>query len=233
MAVSIEVPPSRSDLPATRNILGGWMRRAVEAAMAVPGELNRITSIETLRYVTLLLLLRRRDLAVISIWHPSFLELLLDALPDQMERLVQDIAKGTCACLPDIPKALHGFVQAEPDPTRARELGRADATRSAALWPSLSIISCWADGHAEFAANALSAALPGVTIQAKGLLATEGVVSIPFDGKHPLAIRSHFFEFIDSAGKAFLASELEIGRTYEVVLTKPPAVCGVIDSAIL
>src|SRR5581483_5792294 len=60
---------------------------------------------------------------------------------------------------------------------------------------------------------------PGIAIQPKGLLASEGVISIPFAGNHPLAIRSHFFEFLDAAGRATLASDLRAGETYSVVLT--------------
>ena len=53
----------------------------------------------------------------------------------------------------------------------------------------------------------------------KGLIATEGIVTIPFEGHHPLAIRSHFFEFLDRNDQPKLAHELEAGSEYTVVLT--------------
>src|SRR4051812_39024763 len=77
--------------------LGGWFARVVAAAMAVPGDLKDISSIEALRYVTLLLLLRRRDLSLISAWHPSFLELLFQSLTKHWDRLLADVTAGTCS----------------------------------------------------------------------------------------------------------------------------------------
>jgi hypothetical protein len=44
-------------------------------------------------------------------------------------------------------------------------------------------------------------------------------MTIPFAGRHPLAIRSHFFEFIDLRGQIHQASELCEGGLYEIVVT--------------
>lgn len=85
-------------------------------------------------------------------------------------------------------------------------------------WRNLKVISCWTDAAASLALPRLRAMFPNVAIQPKGLLATEGVVSIPFAGKYPLAITSHFFEFVDDDG-IHLAHELREGREYRVVLT--------------
>jgi hypothetical protein len=85
-------------------------------------------------------------------------------------------------------------------------------------WPNLKMISCWTHAGAALAMPRLRAMYPNVMIQSKGLLATEGVVSIPIGDKHPLAITSHFFEFIDDDG-VHLAHELREGREYRVVIT--------------
>ena len=61
--------------------------------------------------------------------------------------------------------------------------------------------------------------LPKIEIQAKGLLATEAFVSIPFQGRHPLAVTSHFFEFEDGDGGVHLANELRTGESYSVIVT--------------
>ena len=63
--------------------------------------------------------------------------------------------------------------------------------------------------------------LGDVAIQGKGLLSTEGVVSIPIaKGKDPmLAVCSHFFEFRDEKGNVYPAYDLRKGETYEVILT--------------
>jgi hypothetical protein len=81
------------------------------------------------------------------------------------------------------------------------------------------VISCWRDGAAGPHADRLFRAAGGVAVEGKGLIATEGIVSIPFAGRRPLAIRSHFFEFVDDAGRLHLADELQQGHEYSVVLT--------------
>jgi GH3 auxin-responsive promoter len=63
---------------------------------------------------------------------------------------------------------------------------------------------------------------PHVEIQGKGLLATEGVVSIPlFNAASPVAaLTSHYLEFLDPRdGRSSPAHALDAGGTYEVALT--------------
>jgi hypothetical protein len=81
------------------------------------------------------------------------------------------------------------------------------------------VVSCWADAQATLPARDLQSRLPHVVIQSKGLLATEAFVSIPFRGLHPVAIRSHFYEFADERGVAKLPHELQAGESYSVVVT--------------
>lgn len=185
--------------------LAGKRRRLAEAVMAVPESVARTNSLEEFRYRTLLHLLHCRDLRLISVWHPSFLTLLLDVLPQYWERLLKDIERGT-ACTPARVR-------------RARELRSADPARPETLWPSLRVISCWGDGAAEPAMENLSKLFGNVSMQPKGLIATEAFVTLPFQGQHPLALNSHFFEFIDERGRARTAEELENGHEYEVVVT--------------
>ncbi len=106
-----------------------------------------------------------------------------------------------------------------PRPGRAEELDRIGPRDLAAVWPRLRLISCWTDGPARRSAGALRDLFPGVAIQGKGLLATEGVVSIPFRDTRPLALTSHYLEFVDDAGRARSAWELEEGMTCSVILT--------------
>jgi hypothetical protein len=63
---------------------------------------------------------------------------------------------------------------------------------------------------------------PGVLIQGKGLLATEGVVSVPLveHGSCVAAATSHFFEFMEHLGSPpRLLHELEENHEYAVLLT--------------
>jgi hypothetical protein len=187
--------------------LGGFWRRLVDATLAVPSAVRQVRDPETFRYVTLLFLLRRRDLSLISVWHPSFLTLLLEALPGFWDRLLWDIERGTPAAPAPLPR-------------RAAELAALTPDAYTHIWPRLGLISCWGDAHAALSLRGLREAFPGVEIQPKGLLATEGFVTLPFAGRWPLAIRSHFFEFLpEDGGDPRFAWELAEGGIYSVVLT--------------
>jgi hypothetical protein len=185
--------------------LAGHRRRLAEAAMAVPACVARAESIETFRYQTLLHLLLCRDLRLISVWHPSFLTLLLEALPTHWEHLLTDIRSGTKST-PARSK-------------RARELRRADPMKPKSFWPSLRVLSCWGDAAASWPMEQLRRRFPHVLVQPKGLIATEAFVTLPFDGQHPVAVNSHFFEFLDSREQIHPVESLHEGEVYEVVIT--------------
>ncbi|MEM7396758.1 MAG: GH3 auxin-responsive promoter family protein, partial [Verrucomicrobiota bacterium] len=149
------------------------------------------------RLRTLSALAAEPNLRFISVWNPRFLTVLLDGVVERRDAL-----------------------QTRLPPERARCLEGDEPWR--ALWPRLQLISCWADGWAAGAAAELQRRWPGIELQPKGLLATEGMVTIPLSNEggweHVLAARSHFFEFLDE-GDARMAHELEPGRVYEMVLT--------------
>jgi hypothetical protein len=89
------------------------------------------------------------------------------------------------------------------------------------VWPQLRLISCWTSGASARFVPELRALFPGVEIQGKGLLATEGVVSFP-EVERPApspAITSHFLEFLGDDGGVRLVDELEVGRRYRVLIT--------------
>jgi len=191
--------------------LGGWLSRLVSQTMAVPSDVRLIEDMATLRYVTLRLLLAERGLRLISVWHPSFLALMLDFLTEHREQLARDCRDGTLTPPGDVPPAVRRTIAAR---IRRRVDVDWDAT-----WPNLTVVSCWADGAAGSPAKDLRRRLGSVEIQPKGLVSTEAFVSLPFGDAHPLSIRSHFFEFIDVAGECRLVDELEMGGTYSVVVT--------------
>jgi hypothetical protein len=176
--------------------LGGVQAWLVRRAMAVPAGLRHERDMEMFWRRTLVGLLGCRELRLISVWHPSFLELLLKAA----ERMWGDV----CAELPR---------------KRALELRAAGPSGWSRWWPSLRVISCWGEQAAEPGWRELQRKFPGVLVQPKGLLATEAVVTIPWSGAYPLAVTSHFFEFIDDTGGVRRAHEVERGKRYEVVVT--------------
>jgi hypothetical protein len=185
----------------------GWTRRRLaEAAMAVPAQVQHARSLDEFRYQTLLHLLRCRELRLISVWHPSFLTLLLDALPGYWSQLLDEIAASSLA-------------------SRAQELRYTDPSQVERLWPKLQLISCWGDGNAEAGIARLQQLFPNVFFQRKGLLATEAVVTIPFARQHVLALTSHFFEFLDADGRPLLAHQLHQNEEYEIVVTTGGGLC--------
>lgn len=66
----------------------------------------------------------------------------------------------------------------------------------------------------------LQSLFPQTKIQGKGLWATEAVVTIPYQGQHPLCLRSHFYEFQDlRTQKIHLAHELKKGQQVSVIVS--------------
>src|SRR5260370_878446 len=89
---------------------------------------------DTFRYCTLLALLAAEDLALISVWSPTFLTTLLAPLEVWQERLCFDLRRGSLS--PPVPligqaaQLLRGWLR--PDPVRADRLTR--ILRSRAPW---------------------------------------------------------------------------------------------------
>jgi hypothetical protein len=87
------------------------------------------------------------------------------------------------------------------------------------LFPHLEVISCWADGNSKDYAEKLRTEFPDVYIQPKGLLATEGIMTIPIEGLGKRLTDSHFFEFKTEHGEFLTKDNLEAGQCYEIILT--------------
>lgn len=184
--------------------LGSLAQRLAALTLAVPPQIRHVGDPGEFRYRTLRHLVAARDLSLISVWHPSFLALLLDALPTLQGRLTDDLRRD--------------------DPDRAREIAALNLDDPAAwvtLWPRLALVSAWGDGPATGPFRSLIKRLPTVPFQAKGLLATEGVVTIPLGDERPMAVNSHLLELVDDDGQAVLPGDpsIETGREYGVLLT--------------
>jgi hypothetical protein len=145
------------------------------------------------------------DLRLMSVWSPGFLLALLQLLldPAHGEEQLETLRTG-------LPTDRHRLL--------ATAVRQRDFT---ALWPRLQLIHCWTDGPSAVHAEQLARLFPAVRLVPKGLFATEGVVSISWGctGARPVAVTSHFLEFVDDAGEVRLVSELETGRHYRPLLT--------------
>jgi hypothetical protein len=215
--------------------LSGWQQCLVRGVLAVPGDVARVGDPDVFRYVTLLHLLAADDLSLISIWSPTFLPALLAPLAQWQEPLCRDLEAGTCTPPGPIdPRLKRRLAPARPFGKRAADVAAIlhSATDTSGvcrrLWPQLALVSTWADAAAAQFVPELERLVRSVELQPKGLLATEGCVTIPLvEQPAPvLSVRSHVFEFQpctddgDVIGDCcLLAHELRCGNKYRVVLT--------------
>jgi hypothetical protein len=155
--------------------------------------------------LTLLALLRCRELRLVSVWHPSFFELLVGTAEHAWPELIAAVESGANPWAHTLPTMARPGWTASPDAQRASELRAIGASDWPRWWPRLQVLSCWGEAAAEGGWRRLGSRLPGVLVQRKGLLATEAVVTVPIADAFPLAVTSHFFEFIDERGSVRLA----------------------------
>lgn len=191
--------------------LGRDLLPALVELSAVPPGVGAIADVSTWRLVTLYWLARSADLELVSVWSPTFFLTLLDALAASAEELRALLHQG----------AEMAGMTLGPDSDAADRVRAFAADRDArVLWPHLRLVSCWADASSAPYFAALRARLPQAAFEGKGLLATEGVVTVPDpDGRPVLAADSGFFEFIAANGAVELATDLRSGNSYEVVMT--------------
>lgn len=198
----------------------------IQKTMFIPECVSKIQDIHLFKYVTLLFLLAQENLSLISIWNPSLFLVLLDELKSNKQKIITDIKNDS------LPSGLEDDIKNEIKSVlnfsdeRKSELCKIlnkDDLDFASLWKNLKFISCWADANAKSYAQKLQQIFPNTVIQPKGLLATEGIMTVPIEniGRVP-CVNSHFFEFIEQdvvSPEVKLTHELELGKTYSIILT--------------
>lgn len=204
-------------LPGDDEYLGRWERKLASALWAVPPAIAEITDLEESLDWTLRFLLQTPGLRLISVWNPSYLELLWRRLETRADEFLQMLARGTGpATRPALTRHLRAC------PARAAALAAGPLTPDQ-VWPRLAVISAWADVEAAADAARLAALFPQAALQPKGLLATEGVVTVPWlddEAAGVPALNSHFLEFQEWPGRAVRqVAELQPGQDYAVLLT--------------
>lgn len=203
-------------LPDDSHYLSPLARLTTRCIMAVPASVKHETSDEKWKWKTVLYLLKNENLALMSVWSPTFLTTLCEFIAENWSKLYCQLPRWRQRTL--------------------RQVSHQDLLCFEMIWPQLALISCWTDGPALPYAKNLRRFFPTVPIQGKGLLTTEGVISVPIQA-HPgkadisqggvTAIGSHFYEFIpednntktNSTVETLLAHELEIGSRYIPVIT--------------
>ena len=159
------------------DFFAGLEKYLLEQTMTVDESISTLPTLkESMRENAVSLI--EKDVTLISVWSPTFLLELLDlVIADKVffaDRIL-DFRKK---------EALKYADKVSPELCKI-------------LFPQLALISAWATSSSEYYAQKVKELFPGVPFEAKGLWATEGVVTIPFQGKFPLAVNSHFYEFED------------------------------------
>ena len=178
-------------------LLPQWKQMALSLTMAVPNEVSYAKTSESSMMATIAYLTSAKDLTFISVWSPTFALTLFEQMKLYKSDLIEILSLGNwgrwqknLSFLPP-PKSLR----------TASILNRWDGTIDSdffiSLWPNLAMVSSWDTSTSKYWAHDLKKLLPQATFQGKGLWATEAVVTIPFENQYPLAVTSHFYEFLD------------------------------------
>lgn len=185
---------------ADTDYLHPLIAKVVGRILVVPSKISTITDSKEFYIQTWKHILENNNLTFISVWSPNFLLTLIRFMFDHIADIEKVISSS------GMKKVLNTL---NPHHFQLRM-----------LFPQLAIISCWMDGQAAMWIPELLKISVGIPIQPKGLLSTEGVVTIPVDmEKHALSYTSHFYEFKDDNQQVRTAAKLEIGVHYQVLLT--------------
>ena len=175
---------------------------------------------ESAWWATKVYLASLHDLSFISIWSPSYLLSAIEELFLARDQVAEVFESRSWV---QFQKELKRFEVPKRD---VREFKRVQSSQTLEefaqlLWPKLSLVSCWDSASSHELANDLRAVLArSVSIQSKGLWATEGVITFPWRGTHPLSVRSHFYEFrCLQTGDIFPSWELKLGQELQPIVT--------------
>ncbi len=173
-------------------------RWVVQRCAVQPPGITQVRDPEEYRFRLARALLAEPALEIVSVWSPTYLLALLDFIERHRACLAGDLAPSRRALLDRLPIPW----------------GR--------VWPELKLLSCWIDAGAAAFVPALRERFPGVQIQGKGLLATEGPMTLPLHGAPaPVPLLDEvFLEFAAEDGAVVRLHELRDGTEYSVILTQ-------------
>lgn len=193
-----------------------WFMRQV---FAVDPRIARIRDSREWKKLTALYLLAAGNLGLISVWSPTFLILMCRYMEEHWDELMAALANCTLSVPAGWKKPVAAF-ERQHALAAARHGSRVDFKK---VWPELQLVSTWADGPSQLFIPELEGLLPGVEIQGKGLLMTEGIISFPMQRlAYPvLAVCSHFYEFlpVGREEQTVLPEEVRTGERYIPVIT--------------
>ncbi len=198
-----------------------WGKRLLAyLTQAAPQDIALAETSDDSLFATIAYLAADESLGFISVWSPTFGLGLLEQMAAWRQELAAALSSGQWGAR----KARMAGLPC-PQSQRAAQLlqhwdGQLNARFFEQLWPQLAVLSAWDTAAAAPWAQKLKGFLPHANFQGKGLWATEGVVTFPFDGRYPLAYLSHFYEFADAHdGKIFAPWQLREGQEVIPIMT--------------
>ncbi|EKF73455.1 hypothetical protein A11A3_13460 [Alcanivorax hongdengensis A-11-3] len=210
----------RNDINDDLQLMSLGKRLLAGASQSVPQDVSLAPTSDDSLFATLAWLAADQGLSMLSVWSPTFGLGLLRALSRWREPLAEVLSRGEWGA-----GALGAQMHDCPRSPRAAALlrqwdGQLEPAFFARLWPSLALVSAWDTAASAPWAAQLHRLLPGAEFQGKGLWATEGVVTLPFEGRYPLAYHSHVYEFLDPTDERVYAPwQLEKGQQVMPLLT--------------
>lgn len=178
--------------------------------------LQEVVEDDAVRLYFLLCYAATHDLRSVACLHPSRFNTIVSTLEQRGEELLTELAAGT----------ILGEKVREPRPELASKLSGGDLSPRA-LWPNLTVLCSWSGTYIERYRSTMeehfcSQFLPMPSIS------SEAFTTMTIDRNHlaqPLNIRGGLFEFVPAdsevrgSTKTLTFSKLEVGQSYEIVLT--------------
>jgi hypothetical protein len=182
--------------------LDGWLQWLLSGFLVTVPGWHQSRNLYEFKHQLALALLREESLEILSIWSPTFLLTLLNHIHTHRQEF-----------LPQLRSHLS---------QQRQQLLTQDHIHWAEVWPQLKLISCWDQAFAADPSAVLRRLFPTVMVQGKGLLATEGPITIPLilaQGCVPL-VNEVFFEFEDETGSIMPLTQLQRGSVYSIIISQ-------------
>ncbi|PAX46609.1 GH3 family domain-containing protein, partial [Brunnivagina elsteri] len=182
--------------------LDEWLRIILSPFLVSLPSIKQIRNAEEFKYELAKVLIITEKLEIISIWSPTFLEVVLDYIQINRIQLATDLTNRISS--------------------QRQRILLSENFSPQDLWKNLKLISCWDSANAADKADYLRLKFPNAFVQGKGLLATEAPMTIPLiiaNGYVPV-LDEVFFEFADGLGNIHLLHELKIGENYEIIISQ-------------
>lgn len=161
---------------------------------AVPSNVAFASNADDALFATICYLVADHNLSMISVWSPTFALQLFERIEQNIDEVYTILSTGSWG------KRKHSLkkVKCPFNPKQAAILLKSRIGLNIdfeCVWPKLCLISSWDTAGSKEWAKKLQERISFVDFEGKGLWATEGVVTIPYNNSYPLAYQSHFYEF--------------------------------------